>query len=323
MPDSDKFPTVTQWISDWLGVQLPTVPMPQTVRNFDKAVGRILLAAGENVEARIKVNTAKAKARGKIDVEGLYRTEEERRKIENRASTTRTALEEMRANPSEEDAQSEIDDDWLNFFARLAEDKSSEELQSLFARILAGEVRRPGSFSLRTTQTIATLSKSDAEKLSKLLSFAVIEQFIPFATADIPTTDNGGPSAEARLFLTELGVAGNPSRYGGVQMNLTAVPNNATLFDASHGAIMVINQTPEVVTFSILGQVLTGTGRELIKIANPPATDIEFLKNVAQQIMDNLRSVHSAQIESGQLKVQVVTPTQYQGAFNVIFAVDK
>jgi hypothetical protein len=149
MPDTDRLPTIGQFISNWLGVQLPAVAMPQTLKNIDKAIGKIILAGGENFEARIKGNTAKARTKNKINLDGLFRTEEERRKLENRAATTKAALDDMDANPTTADAQAEIEDDWLNFFVRISEDKSSEELQQLFGRILSGEIRRPGSFSLR------------------------------------------------------------------------------------------------------------------------------------------------------------------------------
>jgi Protein of unknown function (DUF2806) len=180
MSDTDGLPTIGDLISNWLGVKLPAIAIPlrQTRKNFDKALSKIVLAAGENVEARIKSNTAKTKARGKIDVDGMYRTEDERRKIENRAAATQAAIEDLRQSPPQDDAQAEIDDDWLNYFARLVEDKNSEELQSLFGKLLSGEIKRPGSFSLMTMQSLALISKPDAELLSKLLSFAVGGQIV-------------------------------------------------------------------------------------------------------------------------------------------------
>ena len=43
----------------------------------------------------------------------------------------------------------EISDDWLNQFREYACQKSSEEAQDLFSKVLAGEIRKPGSFSLQ------------------------------------------------------------------------------------------------------------------------------------------------------------------------------
>jgi hypothetical protein len=178
-------PTLSDWIASWLGFQLPSIPMPQTIKNLDKAVGKILLAAGENAEARIKANTGKAKAHGKIEVDGLYRTAEEKRKIENRAAVVQVAVDQINnesAKPGSEDAKADVDDDWLNLFARLAEDKSSDELKGLFGRILAGEIRSPGAFSLRTIQFLSTLSKEDATEISNFLSFAIGGRLSHFLT---------------------------------------------------------------------------------------------------------------------------------------------
>jgi hypothetical protein len=206
MPDNNELPTLGQLISNWLGVRLPTVALPQTLKNIDKAIGKIILAGGQNLEARIKGNTAKSRATNKINVDGLFRTEEEKRKLENRAATTRVALEDIDANPTTVDASAEIDDDWLNLFVRLCEDKSSEELQQLFGRILSGEIRRPGSFSLRTVQLMSTISKQDAGALSTLLSYALNGEILPFEKGE-----NDKPTEEERLLLEELGIAGHPS----------------------------------------------------------------------------------------------------------------
>ncbi|WPZ35179.1 DUF2806 domain-containing protein [Thalassobaculum sp. OXR-137] len=65
------------------------------------------------------------------------------------------------------------DDDWMNKFMRLADDASSEQLQNLFARILAGEVMRNGSFSLSTLRTVSELDKSTAEDFSLVWSKSV------------------------------------------------------------------------------------------------------------------------------------------------------
>ena len=50
---------------------------------------------------------------------------------------------------SSEESSDEINDDWLNAFEVEARQKSTEEMQALFGKILAGEITRPGSFSSR------------------------------------------------------------------------------------------------------------------------------------------------------------------------------
>lgn len=59
-----------------------------------------------------------------------------------------------------EDKTTELDEDWINMFASYAEKASSERLQQLWGRILAGEIRKPCSFALSTLRII---SEMDAE----------------------------------------------------------------------------------------------------------------------------------------------------------------
>jgi hypothetical protein len=303
MPGDDELPTIGQAISNWLGVQLPSVTLPQTLKNADKAIAKLVLATGENLEARIKANTGKAKALGKINVDGLFRTEEEKRKLENRAAATKVALEDLDTNASATDAPSEIDDDWLNFFARLSEDKSAEELQRLFGKILSGEIRKPGSFSLRTVQIMSTISKQDAELVSNLLSYAVHEMVIPF---DITVGQTKMPLDGERVLLEELGVAGHPCSIGGMSFPLTVMPSSRGALMASHRAVLVDNKMQQSVDIRISGQLLTGTGRELLKISNSPPTDIEFMKAFAKVIDTQLRGAHGAAMDNGLLVVHAV-----------------
>jgi hypothetical protein len=60
------------------------------------------------------------------------------------------------------------EDDWLNAFDNEACQKSSEEMQERFARILAGEIKRPGSFSIRA---IKLLGQVDSETASIFRNF--------------------------------------------------------------------------------------------------------------------------------------------------------
>jgi hypothetical protein len=60
MSEINQLPTIREAISNWLGVQLPLIPMPQTLKNIDKAVAKLVLAGGENLEARISSPVTKS-----------------------------------------------------------------------------------------------------------------------------------------------------------------------------------------------------------------------------------------------------------------------
>jgi hypothetical protein len=301
MPDTNELPTIGQYISNWLGVRLPTLPLPQTLKNLDKAIGKIILAMGENFESRIKSNTAKTKVTNKIDLDGLFRTEEEKRKLENRVAATTAALKDMGINPITQDATAEIDDDWLNLFARLSEDKSSDDLRILFGKILSGEIQRPGSFSLRTIQLVSTISKQEADNLAALFSYTIAGEVLPFENGE-----NGRPTEKDRLLLEELGIAGHSSIIGGKVFNYDVPPVQPYLLSAIHRGIIIVNNTKKNITVRISGQALTTPARELVRIANPPPTDIEFLKNVVKKMHTDLRREHADDMDNKLLTIHIV-----------------
>ena len=90
------------------------------------------------------------------------------RKQTNRDAVATAALEDLRAQPEQPTTSAhappapELDEDWLNIFERYAEDASSERMQKLWGRVLAGEVRRPGRFSPRTLRFLSEFSQADA-----------------------------------------------------------------------------------------------------------------------------------------------------------------
>ncbi len=69
-------------------------------------------------------------------------------------------------------SESPLDNDWITRFFGIAEDISEAQMQDLWGRVLAGEVRRPGSYSLRCLEILKNITKEEAEVFCKVASFA-------------------------------------------------------------------------------------------------------------------------------------------------------
>lgn len=79
-----------------------------------------------------------------------------------------------------------ISDDFLNSFEEEARQKSTEGMQLLFGRILAGEIRKPGTYSIRTVKILGQLDQNAARVFRQACSMcAVIEVPIGGAILDI------------------------------------------------------------------------------------------------------------------------------------------
>lgn len=90
------------------------------------------------------------------------------RKQENREAVAQKAFEDLSNDPVPENSAGPSED-WMNVFEEYAEKASSEELRQLWGRVLAGEIRKPTSISLRTLQFLSVLDKVTAEAAEAVL----------------------------------------------------------------------------------------------------------------------------------------------------------
>ncbi|TGV61116.1 DUF2806 domain-containing protein [bacterium M00.F.Ca.ET.141.01.1.1] len=104
------------------------------------------------------------------------------RKQGNKDAVLQLAAEDLRQNPgTEEQASSgpeQVNDAFLNRFERYAEDATDDEIRERWAKVLATEIRKPGTFSGKVMRVIDELDKSTAEEFSKVCSFRM-EDVIP------------------------------------------------------------------------------------------------------------------------------------------------
>lgn len=71
-----------------------------------------------------------------------------------------------------EQVSEHIDPDWFYSFISMAENIHSPAMQELWGRIFAVEVQRPGSFSLRSLETLTRLTQRDASLFKKAVKLA-------------------------------------------------------------------------------------------------------------------------------------------------------
>ena len=81
-------------------------------------------------------------------------------------------------NRSENSSEEKIINDvWLNIFETEARPQSTEEGRLLFGRILAGEIKQPGSYSMRTLKSLGELDEKAAALFKELCSACVVMEF--------------------------------------------------------------------------------------------------------------------------------------------------
>ena len=102
------------------------------------------------------------------NAEPLLRTalKREGRRVENKAAILLGALPSI----SETADQAESEPDFFAHFFDECQDVSSSEMQSIWARVLAGEINNPRSFSRRTISALKLLSREEANDFTAFCS---------------------------------------------------------------------------------------------------------------------------------------------------------
>jgi hypothetical protein len=119
--------------------------------------------------AKADVDAGLTRKKGNLEERDLERQYERRwqKEDENNASVLSKAIPllEETAKPDN------IDNDWLANLFEKTKIVSDNEMQELWAKVLAGEANAPGKFSRKTINILNDLDKKDAELFTKLCGF--------------------------------------------------------------------------------------------------------------------------------------------------------
>ena len=77
-----------------------------------------------------------------------------------------------------------VEQGWINRFFDSVADVSDEDLQKLWGRVLAGEIKQPKSYSLRALETLKNLSKHEAELFQNIAPYIISTNDLSFLSAN-------------------------------------------------------------------------------------------------------------------------------------------
>ena len=175
-----------------------------------------------------------------------------------------------------------VDDDWLFRWRDAASVVSSEELQTLWGQVLAGEIKSPGSFSLRTLEFLKNLSHEEALQITKMSPF-VIDGVIFRGNKEL--LDFEGITFSFLLNLQHLGVIAGVEAAG-LERNLaSAVTGKFERGLVSYNRVLVVTHENEGKTINLKICKLTSLGQQVLKLGSFKAHDV-YLRSVGQAICD-------------------------------------
>lgn len=188
-----------------------------------------------------------------------------------------------------------IDPDWLNRFFNSVEDISNEQMQYLWGKILAGEIKQPNTFSMRTLNLLRNLTQNEADLFRRISPYIITcpgndeksftDYFLPSpGLLGNTTIEKHSIPFPDILTLSEAGIISNVATVS-ISMHLDTEETDWMV--GSRGRIECYNGSDKAVRLSHSAYVLTESGKELFPIifgecANsaPPEYMHEFLDSL-------------------------------------------
>ena len=238
---------------------------------------------------------------------------QEKKRQSNIESVVRRAALEL---GDKEVLDHQVDHDWTARFFSDVQDVSSEQMQSLWAKILAGEVERPGSASIRTLSVLRNLNQDVAGLFAKFCSLCVFVRNDPFKIFDAraPFLGNYGQGNALRDYgidylslnvLNEHGlIVSEYNSWIDYNLCITTWPSERKediwvipfKFQGTYWLLTPMVKRNTEKEFKLEGVALTASGQELSMVIGQ-SSDKAFADNLKQFF--GARQLQMVQVDSG------------------------
>jgi hypothetical protein len=204
---------------------------------------------------------------------------EQARKEINSAKAVLYAEEQL-AGDSQQAPDRQVEEDWLYAWKEYAGRVAAEDLQKLWGSVLAGEIKSPGRYSIRTMEFLKTLSKAEAEVISKLARYSLDGRIVRSQMAYL---ESNGINFDLLLRMQELGIV---SGVEGLGLNTTykTIGIGKLLKPLiSNGKALIIEHDDPEKTLQLEVYLLTEVGKQILGLGSFES-DLDYLKLVGEHI---------------------------------------
>lgn len=184
------------------------------------------------------------------------------------------------------DENQKYDFDWYMRFYDIVGNISDEEMQALWARILAGEIHREGTYSLQLLDILKNFTQKQAELYNRVCSHCFISGDNVYIPNDNEYLQFANITYQDILDLDALGLINSS---GTTSLSVKVQPDRPALFgnDMLRMVIEYNGQGNATQEFSFLQFPFISAGRELITLIGKHGSEKDFLYFVKLLIKKN------------------------------------
>ncbi|QPD02688.1 MAG: hypothetical protein Nkreftii_000462 [Candidatus Nitrospira kreftii] len=176
----------------------------------------------------------------------------------------------------------DIDEDWFFVWREYAGKVSAQDLQRLWGSVLAGEVKAPGKYSIRTLEFLKTLSKPEAEMISRLASYVIAGCVARNQSAYL---DTKGLNFGTFLVMQELGVVSGVEAINLTNEYKSVVKEKFLKVLASHNKALIVEHDDPTRTLEFEVYVLTAVGRQILGLGSFEP-DVKYMRLIGKEFVE-------------------------------------
>lgn len=181
-----------------------------------------------------------------------------------------------------------VNPDWATRFFDIAQDISDEAMQDLWGRILAGETKLPGSYSLRTLDTLRNITREEALLFERYAQYVFYDgTYYIYHESSIDNSRNNVKYEDIAQMM-EVGLIQSGSMTSRYYFGSDETVTEHYVFNSHHIAIIEMPQS--MPKMSIPVYQLSKIGCELYKLLTP-INNLDYFLDVLRKIAKANRGV--------------------------------
>lgn len=212
------------------------------------------------------------------------------RSIENKLHVLDRAIDELAENPGSgepepQDEAAEINPDWLNYFEGHAEKATTEHVRGLWGKVLAGEIRKPESFSFTTMRILSEIDQRTATWFAEEVRFRIRGEYILFPQK------YEGEVVKRMMALEQIGLLYRVDPGSGLRRTFS--PDERGLVLIEEGNMCLLIHTDKKISIKVID--LTVAGRQIATIL-PPVEPMPMFEKVVEVMKNQASSIEVCEI---------------------------
>lgn len=213
-------------------------------------------------------------------------------------------------NQKESVSEEPVDKYWATRFINIAQDVSDDDMRLLWAKILADEVAKPSTYSLRTLETLRNLSKKEAETFIRLSQLVFCQKNECYVYRDYSILNKYGIIYHDILDMMDAGLV---NAHNGLELKYEKFNTYRLIY---YNYLLKFHKKQSEFGLPIIK--LTKAGEQLYKIVDKHSK-FDYLRDIAAKMKESGICSKYILIDPQNIPLDVMDDAMYEFGNNKVF----